>query len=56
MQRVGPRHAQMLRILRVAPVPRCARLCIENPASFFTGQAKAAPKTGIYNTHPYIHT
>lgn len=47
LQWVGARHAQMLRILRVAPLPRYARLCTQNPDSSSTGQAKAAPKTGI---------
>ena len=49
MQRVGPPHAHPCGAARGSG-PAQARLCIQNPASFFTGQAKAAPKTGIYAT------
>ena len=51
IQGVGARHAQMLRILRVAPLPRPAPL-YQNPVRLLTGSATAAPKDQANHKQP----
>jgi len=47
-QKAGPRHARILQMLRVAPVPATPPLT-ENPVTLLTASAKTAPKNRHYS-------
>lgn len=51
LQGVGARHAQMLRILRVTPLPLRA-LAMRTPTPFLRGQARTAPNDENFSHHP----